>query len=96
LSEAEKKILKKAISFYPVKPQIIAFRSTHKNIDIYTFIKKLGQLNQIDKQVVRDNIQQNLFVGKFCSFLSVLTILEKFIEGSIKMKIHGINFLFYP
>ena len=33
-----------------------------------SLVKKLGLLYQRDKQVVRDNVQQNLFRLKFCSF----------------------------
>jgi len=58
-------------------------------------VKKLGQLNQRDKIFVWDNIQQNLFFSKFCSFYSAFPMLERFIEESIQLKIHGPNFLFY-
>ena len=37
--------------------------------------KKFGQIKECDKQIINDNIQQNLFSAKFSSFYSVFTVL---------------------
>ena len=67
-----------AVCFYPVKQQIIGFRSgdiilSSQKFDVkmnkVSFVKKFGQLNQRDQQFVRDNIQQNLFFGKILFIL---------------------------
>ena len=43
-------------------------------------MKKLGLLNQRDKEIVRDNIQQNVLGRKLCSIKSTYTTVENFIE----------------
>ena len=65
-------------------------------INNFSLVKKLGQLNQRDKQIVTYIIQQTLYSGKCISFYSVFTILQRFKDESIKLKMHGLTFLFYP
>jgi len=93
-----------AIPYYPVTRPINDFPSTEIILTSQTFnmkinkdssVKKLGQINQLNKQFVNVIIQQYLYFRKFCSFVFAFTILERFIEGSIKMKIHGPDFLFH-
>jgi hypothetical protein len=66
-----------AVSLLSVKPKNIALRSTDINFDLSDIlhenkqnvsVKNLSLLSKCGGQTVRDNIQQNLYVCKFCSF----------------------------
>ena len=66
--------LKKRQIFFPFRTHIIAVRSTHINIvfsgkinKVYS-VDKLGLLIQRDEKSVGENIKQNLYGGKVCSF----------------------------
>jgi len=60
--------------------QILFSQTIDMKIRTVSLVKKLGLLNQRDKQIVRDNIQQNILGRKLCSIKSTYTIVESFIE----------------
>ena len=74
---------------FSIYRQILTSQTFAMKINKLSLEKKLCQINQRDKQFVTVNIQQNFFFGKFCSFYSVFTLLERFIAESMKLKIRG-------
>jgi hypothetical protein len=43
-------------------------------------VKKLGKINVFDEESVADNIMENIYGEKYCSFLTTHTVIENCIE----------------